>query len=333
MAYDLIVIGTGPGGYVCAIKAAQLGLKTAVVEKRDTFGGTCLNIGCIPSKALLYASEEFHKAGHEFGQLGIKLGTPELDLPAMMAHKDQTVKANVDGVQFLFKKNKIDAFHGTGRIAGEGTVVVTGEDGSEQTVEAKAIVIATGSDVAGIPGVEVDIDEEVIVSSTGGIALKEVPGRMIVVGGGVIGLELGSVWSRLGAEVTVIEYLPKILGPMDGDVSRQFQKLLKKQGISIETDAKVTAVERRGQVAAVTYEPVRWGRRDDDRGRCRADLDGPAALYGCARAARGWYRDRPWTRRHRRSFPHQCRRRLCHWRRGAGTDAGAQGRRRGNRRR
>ncbi|RLQ89083.1 dihydrolipoyl dehydrogenase [Notoacmeibacter ruber] len=259
MAYDVIVIGTGPGGYVCAIKAAQLGLKTAVVEKRETFGGTCLNVGCIPSKALLHASEEFYKAGHEFEQLGIKVGTPELDLPGMMAHKDKTVKANVDGVQFLFKKNKIDAFHGTGRIAGKGKVIVTKDDGSEETVEAKNIVIATGSDIAGIPGVEVDIDEKTIVSSTGGIALEKVPERMIVVGGGVIGLELGSVWKRLGAEVTVIEYLPKILGGMDGELSKQFQKVLKKQGVDVRLSSKVTQVEKRDGSAAVTFEPVDGG--------------------------------------------------------------------------
>ncbi len=259
MAYDVIVIGSGPGGYVCAIKAAQLGLKTAVIEKRETFGGTCLNIGCIPSKALLHASEEFHKAGHEFGELGIKVGTPELDLPEMMAHKDKVVKSNVDGVQFLFKKNKIDSFHGTGRIAGEGQVIVTKEDGSEETVEGKNIVIATGSDVAGIPGVEVDIDEKIIVSSTGGIALDKVPERMIVVGGGVIGLELGSVWRRLGAEVTVIEYLPKILGGMDGELSKQFQKLLKKQGVDVRLSSKVTGVEKGDGGAAVTFEPVDGG--------------------------------------------------------------------------
>ncbi|WP_114389969.1 dihydrolipoyl dehydrogenase [Notoacmeibacter marinus] len=259
MAYDVIVIGSGPGGYVCAIKAAQLGLKTAVIEKRETFGGTCLNIGCIPSKALLHASEEFHKAGHEFGELGIKVGTPELDLPEMMGHKDKVVKSNVDGVQFLFKKNKIDSFRGTGRIAGQGQVIVTKEDGSEETVEGKNIVIATGSDVAGIPGVEVDIDEEVIVSSTGGIALDKVPERMIVVGGGVIGLELGSVWRRLGAEVTVIEYLPKILGGMDGELSKQFQKLLKKQGVDVRLSSKVTGVEKGDGGAAVTFEPVDGG--------------------------------------------------------------------------
>ncbi|MCP1199194.1 dihydrolipoyl dehydrogenase [Notoacmeibacter sp. MSK16QG-6] len=259
MAYDVIVIGSGPGGYVCAIKAAQLGLKTAVVEKRATLGGTCLNIGCIPSKALLHASEEFHKAGHEFEQLGIKVGTPELDLPAMMAHKDKTVKSNVDGVEFLFKKNKIDRFRGTGRIAGQGQVVVAKDDGSEETVEGKNIVIATGSDVAGIPGVEVDIDEEVIVSSTGGIALDNVPQRMIVVGGGVIGLELGSVWKRLGADVTVIEFLPKILGGMDGEISKQFQRLLKKQGVDVRLSSKVTAVEKGENSASVTFEPVDGG--------------------------------------------------------------------------
>ena len=259
MSYDVIIIGTGPGGYVCAVKAAQLGLKVAVVEKRATYGGTCLNVGCIPSKALLHASEMFHQAGHGMSALGIDIPAPTLNLGNMMAHKDATVKANVDGVAFLFKKNKIDAFQGTGKIVSAGKVSVTAEDGKVQELEAKNIVIATGSDVAGIPGVKVDIDEKIIVSSTGAIALDKVPETMIVVGGGVIGLELGSVWSRLGAKVTVIEYLDKILGAMDGDVSKQFQRMLGKQGIEINLSAKVTGVEKGGKGAKVTFEPVKGG--------------------------------------------------------------------------
>lgn len=258
MSYDVIVIGTGPGGYVCAVKAAQLGLKVAVVEKRATFGGTCLNIGCIPSKALLHASEMFHAAGH-MDSLGIEVEAPRLNLPKMMDHKDATVKSNVDGVAFLFKKNKIDTFQGTGKVAGTGRVVVTAEGGESQTLETKAIVIATGSDVAGIPGVPVEIDETVIVSSTGGIALSQVPGHMVVVGGGVIGLELGSVWSRLGAKITVVEYLDTILGGMDGEVSKQFQRILAKQGIEFHLGAKVTGVTRAGDGASVTFEPVKGG--------------------------------------------------------------------------
>ncbi|MDM9649585.1 dihydrolipoyl dehydrogenase [Rhizobium sp. S163] len=259
MSYDVIVIGTGPGGYVAAIKAAQLGLKVAVVEKRATFGGTCLNVGCIPSKALLHASEMFHQAGHGMDALGIEVAAPKLNLDKMMAHKDATVKSNVDGVAFLFKKNKIDSFIGTGKIVSAGKVSVTAEDGKAQEIEGKNIVIATGSDVAGIPGVKVDIDEKVIVSSTGAIALDKVPETMIVVGGGVIGLELGSVWSRLGAKVTVIEYLDKILGAMDGDVSKQFQRMLAKQGVDINLSSKVTGVEKGGKGAKVTFEPVAGG--------------------------------------------------------------------------
>lgn len=259
MAYDLIVIGTGPGGYVCAIKAAQLGLKVGVIEKRATYGGTCLNIGCIPSKALLHASEVFHQTGHGIDALGVEVSAPKLNLGKMLAHKDATVKSNVDGVAFLFKKNKIDAFQGTGKVLGEGKVSVTNDKGEEQIIETKNVVIATGSDVAGIPGVEVAIDETIIISSTGGLALEKVPATMVVVGGGVIGLELGSVWSRLGAKVTVVEYLDTILGGMDGEVSKQFQRMLAKQGIDFKLGAKVTGVEKSGNGAKVTYEPVKGG--------------------------------------------------------------------------
>ncbi|MET3646367.1 dihydrolipoyl dehydrogenase [Phyllobacterium ifriqiyense] len=259
MAYDVVVIGSGPGGYVCAIKAAQLGLKTAVIEKRATFGGTCLNIGCIPSKALLHASEVFHEAGHSHATLGVDVGTPKLNLPAMLAHKQATVDANVNGVAFLFKKNKIDTFIGTGKVVAADKVSVTGEDGKVQEIEAKNIVIATGSDVAGIPGVDVAFDEKVIISSTGALELEAVPDHLVVVGGGVIGLELGSVWARLGAKVTVVEFLDKILGPMDGEVSKQFQRMLEKQGIEFKLSAKVTAVEKSGKGAKITFEPVKGG--------------------------------------------------------------------------
>jgi dihydrolipoamide dehydrogenase len=259
MSYDVVIIGTGPAGYVCAIKCAQLGLKTAVVEKEKTFGGTCLNIGCIPSKALLYASEMFAEAGHALPALGVNVGKPKLDLKAMMAHKDTTVEANVKGVEFLFKKNKIDTFCGTGRIVSAGKVAVTGEGGKETEIEAKSIVIATGSDVAGIPGVEVKFDEKVIVSSTGALSLAKVPATMVVVGGGVIGLELGSVWARLGAKVTVVEFLDTILGGMDGEVARQFQRMLAKQGLEFRLGAKVTGVEKTKKGASVTFEPVKGG--------------------------------------------------------------------------
>ena len=259
MSYDLIVIGSGPGGYVCAVKAAQLGLKVAVVEKRATYGGTCLNIGCIPSKALLHASEMFHHAGHGMEALGVEVAAPKLNLGKMMEHKEATIKSNVDGVAFLFKKNKIDGFIGTGKIVAAGKVSVTADDGKVEELETKNIVIATGSDVAGIPGVSVDIDEQVIVSSTGGISLSKVPEKMVVVGGGVIGLELGSVWMRLGSKVTVVEYLDNILGGMDGEVSKQFQRMLAKQGMEFNLGAKVTGVEKAESGAKVTFEPVKGG--------------------------------------------------------------------------
>ncbi len=259
MAYDVVIIGSGPGGYVCAIKAAQLGLKTAVVEKNPTFGGTCLNIGCIPSKALLHASEIFAEAGHSFDTLGVEISAPKLNLEKMMAHKDATVASNVNGVAFLFKKNKIDSFRGTGKVLSAGKVSVTGEDGKVEEIETRNIVIATGSDVTGIPGVKVDFDEKVIMSSTGALSLDKVPGHLVVVGGGVIGLELGSVWARLGAKVTVVEFLDTILGGMDGEVAKQFQRMLSKQGIEFRLGAKVTGVAKAKKGATVTFEPVKGG--------------------------------------------------------------------------
>lgn len=257
--FDLAIIGSGPGGYVCAIKAAQLGLKTAIIEKNPTFGGTCLNVGCIPSKALLHASEMFHEASHGLASLGVKVSTPKLDFKVMMAHKQAVVKANVDGVAFLMKKNKITSFHGIGSIPKSGQVIVTNDKGKTETITAKNIVIATGSDVAGIPGLDVNIDEKIIISSTGALSLGKVPKSMIVVGGGVIGLELGSVWHRLGTKVTVVEYLDKILGAADGDVSKQFLRMLKKQGLEFHLSSKVTQVTIKGATAQVVFEPVKGG--------------------------------------------------------------------------
>ena len=257
--FDLVVIGSGPGGYVCAIKAAQLGLKTAIVEKNSTFGGTCLNVGCIPSKALLHASEMFHHSSHGLASLGVKVNAPKLDLKAMMAHKDAVIKANVDGVAFLLKKNKITTFHGIGSIEKPGAVTISEDKGATKTIDAKNIVIATGSDVASIPGVEVEIDEKTIVSSTGALSLAKVPKSVIVVGGGVIGLELGSVWHRLGAKVTIVEYLGKILGAADNDVSKQFLRMLKKQGFEFHLSSKVTQVSKKTRGAQVVFEPVKGG--------------------------------------------------------------------------
>jgi dihydrolipoamide dehydrogenase len=257
MSYDLVVIGTGPGGYVCAIRAAQMGLKVAVVEKRKTHGGTCLNIGCIPSKALLYASEKFDEVLHDFPALGVIVGKPKLDLAAFMKHKDDTVAANVNGVGFLFKKNKIEPFIGHGVIAAPGKVEVTAEDGSKQVLETKNIVIATGSDVAQLPGVE--IDEKTIISSTGALELAKVPDRLLVVGAGVIGLELGSVWQRLGSAVTVVEYLDRILPGMDEDVAKSFQRMLEKQGFKFNLGHKVAKVEKQKSGAKVTVEPAAGG--------------------------------------------------------------------------
>ena len=254
--YDLVVIGTGPGGYVCAIRAAQLGLKVAVVEKRATHGGTCLNVGCIPSKALLHASEAFEEAGHGFAAMGIRV-EPKLDLARMMAFKDEGVKGNTDGVAFLLKKNKIEAIHGTGRILGQGRVEVALADGKRQELETKAIVIATGSDVARLPGI--DIDEQRVISSTGALALAKVPGKIVVVGAGVIGLELGSVWRRLGAEVLVVEFLDRILPGMDTDVAKQFQRILGKQGMAFKLGSKVTSVKPSGKALTVAVEPAKGG--------------------------------------------------------------------------
>ena len=257
MPYDLVVIGTGPGGYVCAIRAAQLGMKVAVVEKRETFGGTCLNIGCIPSKALLHASELFEEAGHAFEKMGIKVPPPKLDLPAMMRFKDEGVEGNVKGIAFLFKKNKIEAFHGSARIAAPGQIELRSAAEKAQTIETKAIVIATGSDVAKLNGIE--IDEQRIVSSTGALSLEKVPQRLLVVGAGVIGLELGSVWRRLGAQVSVVEFLDRILPGIDAEVAKQCQRLFERQGMTFKLASKLVAVENSGKKLKAKVEPVSGG--------------------------------------------------------------------------
>jgi dihydrolipoamide dehydrogenase len=257
MSYDLVVIGTGPGGYVCAIRAAQLGMKVAVVEKRATHGGTCLNVGCIPSKALLHASEMFEQAGLSFARMGIGVGTPKLDLAALMKFKDEGVDGNVKGVDYLLKKNKIDSVHGTGRIAAPGKVEVKEADRKTQTLETKNIVIATGSDVAKLKGVE--IDGKRIVTSDQAIALDAVPQRLLVIGAGVIGLELGSVWRRLGAQVTVVEFLDRILPGLDNEVGRQSQRLLEKQGIAFKLGCKVTGVDSSGAALKAKIEPAQGG--------------------------------------------------------------------------
>ena len=244
--YDVVVIGSGPGGYVAAIKAAQLGLKTACVEKNASLGGTCLNIGCIPSKALLQSSHLYEEIGHEAEKHGIK-AKASLDLKTMMGRKDEVVKGLTDGIAFLFKKNKVDWVKGTGKVTGPNEVTV-----GDQKLSTKNIIIATGSDVASLPGVE--IDEKRVVSSTGALALPEVPKNMIVIGAGVIGLELGSVWRRLGAQVTVIEYMDRILPGMDLDLAKNFQKILTKQGFEFKLGAKVSGVKNTGKGAEVSFE-------------------------------------------------------------------------------
>lgn len=259
MSYDLIVIGSGPGGYVCAIRAAQLGLKVAIVEKRATHGGTCLNVGCIPSKALLHTSELYEEALHGFARMGINV-KPELDLGRMMAFKDEGVKGNVDGIAFLLKKNKIDPYHGIGRVLAAGRVQVTIPSGETIVLETKSIVIATGSDVARLPNIE--IDEERIISSTGALKLSTVPKRMLVIGAGVIGLELGSVWRRLGSQVTVVEFLDRILPGMDNEIAKSSERIFAKQGMTFRLGTKVTAVECMDSALRVILEPAAGGTQD-----------------------------------------------------------------------
>jgi dihydrolipoamide dehydrogenase len=257
MPYDLIVIGSGPGGYVCAIRAAQLGLKIAVVEKWPTFGGTCLNIGCIPSKAMLNASELYEEAAHKFAEMGIRVGTPAIDLATMLKYRQQAVDGNVKGVDYLFRKNKIETFHGAGRIAAPGKVEVKNADGKAQILETKAIVVATGSDVARLNGIE--IDEKRIVSSTGALDLPAVPKKLLIVGAGIIGLELGSVWRRLGAQVTIVEFLDHILPGIDSELGKQFHRILQKQGIAVRLSSKVTAIDTASKTLKVKVEPATGG--------------------------------------------------------------------------
>ena len=256
-AFDVVVIGSGPGGYVAAIRAAQLGLRTACIESRETLGGTCLNIGCIPSKALLQSSEVFEQARHGMAIHGVKVGQVDLDLPAMMAQKTKVVDANTAGVAFLFKKNKVEWIKGKGKITGPGRIEVALNAGGSQIVAAKNIVIATGSDSMPLAGVSVD--EKAIVSSTGALALASVPKRMIVIGGGYIGLEMGSVWQRLGAQVTVVEFLDRILPGMDGEVSKQMQRILQRQGMAFKLGMKVTKAQPGDAGTTVTIEPAKGG--------------------------------------------------------------------------
>jgi dihydrolipoamide dehydrogenase len=262
-SYDVIIIGSGPGGYVCAIRCAQLGLKTACVEGRETLGGTCLNVGCIPSKALLHASHQVHEAEENFAKMGIKVGAPKLDWKQMLAYKQDTIDANTKGIEFLFKKNKVDWLKGWGSIPEPGKVKV-----GDEVHEARHIVIASGSEPASIPGAEVEIDEKVVVTSTGALELGKIPKRMVVVGGGVIGLELGSVYSRLGTEVTVIEYLDHVTPGMDGEVSKTFQRILSKQGLNFVMGAAVSKVAATKSKATVTYS----ARKDGSEHRIEADV-------------------------------------------------------------
>ncbi|WP_456243235.1 dihydrolipoyl dehydrogenase [Zavarzinia marina] len=247
------MIGGGPAGYTAAIRAGQLGFKTAIVEKRGTLGGTCLNVGCIPSKALLHATELFDEAQHGFAKFGIKADGVSVDLPAMMAHKAKVVTELTKGIEFLMKKNKVTYLAGAGRFKSADTIEVTLNDGGTKEIKAARTLIATGSDVSSLPGIE--IDEKTVVSSTGALALDKVPGKLIVIGGGVIGLELGSVWKRLGAEVTVVEFLDRITPAMDGEVSKNFQRILGKQGFEFMLSHKVTAVKPGKKGAKVTVEP------------------------------------------------------------------------------
>ncbi|MFO1038449.1 MAG: dihydrolipoyl dehydrogenase [Geminicoccaceae bacterium] len=255
--YDLVVIGGGPGGYVGAIKAAQLGLKVACVEKRGRLGGTCLNIGCIPSKALLHTSHLYEEATHGFPDYGIKIDGARLDLGAMLDHKDKVVDGLTKGIEFLFKKNKVDYVLGEGRIAAPDRVSVKLTAGGERELSTKNIMIATGSDSMPLPGVTVD--EERIVSSTGALDLDEVPEHLVVVGGGYIGLEMGTVWRRLGAKVTVVEFLDRITPGMDGEISKEFQKILAKQGMVFKLGTKVTGVDASGEKLKVSLEPAKGG--------------------------------------------------------------------------
>ena len=258
--YDAVVIGGGPGGYNAAIRLGQLGKKVMCVDKRGVLGGTCLNIGCIPSKALLHASELFEEATHNFVNLGIKLKGLSLDLPAMMSHKDKTVDQLTKGVEYLFRKNKVEYVIGAGVIGGGNRVDLRLTGGGLRQVEAKNVVIATGSEPTPLPGV--GLDEKTIVSSTGALALSKVPNRLLVVGAGFIGLEMGSVWRRLGANVTVVEFLDRITPGLDGEISKQFQRILTKQGMVFKLGTRVAGIDRKGGALQVILEPAQGGARE-----------------------------------------------------------------------
>jgi dihydrolipoamide dehydrogenase len=259
--FDIVVIGGGPGGYVHAIKAAQLGLKVAVVEKRPSLGGTCLNVGCIPSKALLSASHEVHKANHDFDTFGIKVSGVKVDFARMMKFKQEVIDSNTKGIDFLFKKNKIERFVGLGSIRDANTVAVKGDKGAAQELKTKYIVIATGSTSIDIPNVTVD--EKQIVTSTGALELDKIPASMIVIGGGVIGLEMASVYSRLGSKVTVVEYLDRILPTMDNEVSKEMTKILGKQGLEFKFGTKVTGAKADKKGVTLTAEPAAGGKAEE----------------------------------------------------------------------
>ncbi|MFZ5721521.1 MAG: dihydrolipoyl dehydrogenase [Pseudomonadota bacterium] len=265
ITYDVVIIGGGPGGYNAAIRAGQLGLKAACVEMRGTLGGTCLNVGCMPSKALLHASELYAAAGGEFATLGIEVA-PKLNLPQMMKQKADSVGQLTKGIEFLFKKNKVDWVRGAGKIAGPGKVEVTGEDGKVAVLEAKNIVIATGSEPTPLPGVEVD--QKQVVDSTGALSLAKVPEHLIVIGAGIIGLELGSVWRRLGAKVTVVEFLDRITPGMDAEAAKTFQRVLTKQGFEFKLGQKVTGAKASKKGVTLTYEPVAGGEAQTLEGDC-----------------------------------------------------------------
>lgn len=264
--FDVVIIGSGPGGYVCAIRAAQLGLKTALIEKEKTLGGTCLNIGCIPSKALLESSEHYENALHSFTSHGIKLSNVELDLPTMLGRKEKVVKELTQGIAFLMKKNKVEVFKGTGRVASPNSVEVKNEAGETTKLETKNIVLASGSVPVELPFLK--FDETKVVSSTGALSLKQVPKQLVVIGAGVIGLELGSVWKRLGAEITVIEYANKICGTLDTGIATQFQKVLSKQGIKFLLEKKVTGAQVTDKGVTLTFEGV----TDGTKGEIKADV-------------------------------------------------------------
>ncbi|NJC40878.1 dihydrolipoamide dehydrogenase [Brevundimonas alba] len=263
-AYDVVIIGGGPGGYNAAIRAGQLGLKAACVEMRETLGGTCLNVGCMPSKALLHASELYEAAIKEFPTLGIEIGAPKLNLGQMMSQKADSVGALTKGIEFLFKKNKVEWIKGRGRIAGPGQVEVTAADGATSMLAAKNIVIATGSEPTPLPGVTFEADR--VVDSTGALSLPAVPKQLIVIGAGIIGLELGSVWRRLGAQVTVVEYLDRITPGMDSEVAKTFQRALTKQGMSFKLGAKVTGAKTSKDGVELTVEPAAGGAAETLKG-------------------------------------------------------------------